>query len=331
MTRKPPRPWLELMEKNEAIVKKDFETDMKYGKRPDERTVEELLDMGIAVIDKPCGPSSHEVSAWARRIIGANKTGHSGTLDPRVSGVLPVGFNRSTRGMSYLAKSDKEYVCAMRYHAKLSDEKIRSVMGKFVGELTQTPPVRSAVARRPRKRKVYYLNILEINSPEVLFAVGCQAGTYVRKLCFDMGKLAGCGAHMSELRRTKAGVFSEKDSHSLQDLSDAYWLWKEKGQDGEIRACVLPFESSVSLKKLWVADQAVEALCSGAPLAAPGISRLEKGFAQGDDVAIFTLKGELVSFGKALVGWEGALSMEKGLVTTTEKVMMKKGTYPRCW
>ncbi|MFH0817189.1 MAG: RNA-guided pseudouridylation complex pseudouridine synthase subunit Cbf5 [Candidatus Micrarchaeota archaeon] len=316
---------------NEIILKKEFPVDPKFGKSPTERTVDELLELGIAVIDKPCGPSSHEVSAWVKRILSANKSGHSGTLDPRVSGVLPVGANRSSKAMSYLAKSDKEYVCAMRYHEKLSEEKIRGVMGRFVGELTQLPPVRSAVARRPRKRKVYYLNILEVNSPEVLFVVGCQAGTYVRKLCFDMGRLAGRGAHMSELRRTKAGVFSEKDSHSLQDLSDAYWLWKEKGDESEIRKCVIPFEASISARKIWVADQAVEALCSGAPLAAPGISKLEKGFAQGDDVAIFTLKGELVSFGKALVNWESALSMEKGLVSTTDRVMMKKGTYPRCW
>ncbi len=319
------------MGSGEVVTKKEFEVNPQYGKRPEERSVAELLELGVTVIDKPPGPSSHEVSAWTKRILDSDKAGHSGTLDPRVSGVLPVGVNRSTRAMAHLAKCDKEYVCEMRFHEKLSEEKIRRTMASFVGELTQTPPVRSAVARRPRKRKVYYLNILEINSPEVLFVVGCQAGTYVRKLCFDMGKLAGRGAHMSELRRTKAGVFSEKDSHSLQDLSDACWLWKEKGDEREIRKCMLPFECAVSAKKIWVSDQTVEALCSGAPLAAPGASRLEKGFKQGDEVAIFTLKDELVSFGKALVGWENALSMEKGLVATTEKVIMKKGTYPRCW
>ncbi|MFH1470687.1 MAG: RNA-guided pseudouridylation complex pseudouridine synthase subunit Cbf5 [Candidatus Micrarchaeota archaeon] len=319
------------MEKKEIITKKDFETDANYGKSPGMRATEELLELGIAVIDKPAGPSSHEVSAWARRILEANKSGHSGTLDPRVSGVLPVGLNRSTRAMSYLAKSDKEYVCVIRFHEKLPEQKIRNVMGRFVGEITQTPPLRSAVARRPRKRKVYYLNILEINAREVLFAVGCQAGTYVRKLCFDMGKLAGRGAHMSELRRTKAGVFSEKDSHSLQDLSDAYWLWKETGNEGEIRKCVLPLETGISAKKIWVADQAVEALCFGAPLAAPGVSKFEDGFAQGDDIAVLTLKGELVSLGKALISSGGLASLEKGLIATTERVVMKKGIYPRCW
>ena len=136
---------------------------------------------------------------------------------------------------------------------------------------------------------------------------------------------------MEELRRTKAGIFGEKDSHTLQDLSDAHWLWKEKGDEREMRKCLLPFEKSVAMKRIWVSDTTVEALCSGAPLAAPGISKVERGFSEGEDVAVFTLKNELVSFGKALVGSEKALSMEKGIIANTDKVMMKQGTYPKCW
>jgi H/ACA ribonucleoprotein complex subunit 4 len=314
-----------------TVTRREFETDSAFGKKPEERSIQELLRTGVTVLDKPRGPSSHEVSAWARRIIGAEKTGHSGTLDPRVSGVLPVGINRSSKAMSYLSRADKEYVCIIRFHKKLPEKKIKEVMGGFVGEITQTPPVRSAVARRPRKRKVYYLDILESNAPEVLFVVGCQAGTYVRKLCFDMGRIAGCGAHMSELRRTKAGVFGEQDSRTLQELTDACWLWKEREEEKELRKCIIPLEKAIPLKRIWVSDQTVEALCSGAPLAAPGISRLEQGFNPGDEVAVLTLKGELVSFGKALVGWEKALVADRGLVSTTDRVMMEKGTYPRCW
>ncbi len=312
-------------------TKKELETDRSFGKPPEERTIQELLATGLVVVDKPCGPSSHEVTAWVRRILELEKTGHSGTLDPRVSGVLPVGTNRSTKAMFYMAKVDKEYVSVIRFHKKVPEGLMEKVMKKFVGELTQTPPLRSAVARRPRKRKVYYLDILELNPPEALFAVGCQAGTYIRKLCSDMGRLAGCGAHMAELRRTKSGVFSEKDSHTLQELSDAHWLWKEKGDEKELRRCVIPLEKAISSRKIWVSDQTVEALCSGAPLAAPGVSKLEKGFAEGDDIAVFTLKGELVSFGKALVDSERALSLEKGLIASTDKVIMKKGIYPKCW
>jgi H/ACA ribonucleoprotein complex subunit 4 len=313
------------------VTKKEFETDQSFGKAPEERTIQELLSTGFVVVDKPCGPSSHEVTAWVRRILETEKTGHSGTLDPRVSGVLPVGTNRSTKAMFYLAKADKDYVSVIRFHKKISEVIMEKSLKKFIGEFTQTPPLRSAVARRPRKRKVYYLDILEFNPPEALFAVGCQAGTYIRKLCFDVGRLAGCGAHMAELRRTKSGVFSEKDSHALQEISDAHWLWKQKGDELELRKCVLPLEKAISSRKIWVSDQTVEALCSGASLAAPGISKLEKGFAQGEDVAVFTLKGELISFGKALVDSENALSLEKGFIATTDKVIMKKGIYPKCW
>jgi H/ACA ribonucleoprotein complex subunit 4 len=315
----------------EIITKQEFQIDEKYGKKPEERTVQELIETGLIVINKPPGPSSHEVTSWVRRILSADRTGHSGTLDPRVSGVLPIGINRSSRGMGYLARCDKEYVGVIRFHKKLAEEQMVKVMKKFIGEITQTPPVRSAVARRPRKRKVYYLDILEITPPEALFVVGCEAGTYIRKLCTDMGKMAGCGAHMAELRRTKAGMFSEKDAFTLQELSDAHWLWAEKKDEREIRKMILPFEKGIPLRKIWVSDLAVEALCSGASLAAPGIAKLEKGIRIGDDVAIMTLKGELVSFGKALVGFEAALEMKHGFAATTDRVMMKKGTYPRSW
>ncbi|MFH1447233.1 MAG: RNA-guided pseudouridylation complex pseudouridine synthase subunit Cbf5 [Candidatus Micrarchaeota archaeon] len=313
------------------FTKREFESDPAFGKKPNERSVDELLDIGVVVIDKPCGPSSHEVSAWTKRIISTEKTGHSGTLDPRVSGVLPIGLNRSTKAMFYMAQSAKEYVCIIRFHRKIPEKRVREVLKNFVGEITQTPPLRSAVAKRPRKRNIYYLKPLEFNPPEVLFLVGCQAGTYIRKLCSDAGRLVGCGAHMEELRRTKAGIFSEKDSHTLQDLSDAHWLWKESGEEEAIREYIVPLERAIQLKKVWVSDPTVEALCSGAQLAAPGVSMVEKGFENGDAVAVLTLKGEIISFGKALVDWKKALSMEKGIVVSTDRVMMKKGTYPKCW
>lgn len=313
------------------IARVDEESSGEHGKRPEERSVEELLALGVAVIDKPCGPSSHEVTAWARKIVGAEKAGHSGTLDPNVSGVLSVGLNRATKAMGFLLKSRKEYVGIMQLHKNVKEGDVKKAFKAFTGEITQLPPVRSAVRRRERKRKVYYLEALEYKGREVLFLVGCEAGTYVRKLCFDIGRHLGCGANMLELRRTRAGALTEDMSVTLQDLSDAVWLWKERGDEGAMRRCVLPLEAAVDLRRIWVRDSAVEALCSGAALAFPGIARLEAGIAAGERVALMSLKGELVSIARAETGSNEMAAGMKGIAAKSERVIMEKGTYPKMW
>ena len=306
-------------------------TDPAHGKPPAERSAEEHLNLGIIVVDKQVGPSSHEVSAWAGRICGAHKAGHSGTLDPNVSGVLPVGLDDATRIMGFLLKSRKEYVGVVRFHRVVDEGEVKRAFGAFTGEITQLPPVRSAVRRRERKRKVYYLEPLEYNGPEVLFLVGCEAGTYIRKLCFDMGRYLGCGANMLELRRTKAGSLSEKEAVTLQDLSDAMWLWKEKGDEKELRRCVRPVEEAVDLRRIWMRDSAVEAVCSGAPLAVPGIARFECGVSKGETVALMTLKGELAAIADMSVGGDALEKMKEGITAESRRVIMKKGTYPKMW
>lgn len=315
----------------ETLVKVDEETDGMYGKRPGERSVEELMEYGIALIDKPQSPSSHEVTSWVRKMLNASKAGHSGTLDPNVSGLLPVGLNRATRAMHLMLKSSKEYVGIIKFHCDVSDDKVGMIFKKFSGEVEQMPPVKSAVRRVLRKRKVYYLEPLEFNGREVLFRVGCEAGTYIRKLCFDMGERLGCGANMLELRRTKVGGLDESRASTLQDVKDAYWLWKEKGNEREMRRVILPIEDVLDLRRIWLRDSAVESVCSGAVLAAPGIAKLDDGIAAGDDVALMSLKGELVAFSVAEAGSREMLEMKSGIAARTIRVMMKKGTYPKCW
>lgn len=220
----------------------------------------------------------------------------------------------------------------MRLHGSISEERIKEVLNEFVGEIYQIPPVRAAVERRLRSRKIYYVRFLEMRDRNVLFRVGCEAGTYIRKLCSAVGLVVGFGAHMTELRRTRAGPFTEEESVTLYDLLDAYLKWKEEGDERPIREVVQPLERGLAyVPKLYVRDSAVDAICHGADLAVPGILRLESGVRSGDAVALMTLKGEAIALGRALMSTEQMLEAGHGLAVRTERVVMERGTYPRYW
>jgi len=312
----------------ELIIRKKADTSDKFGMKPENRKAEELLKYGIVNIDKPKGPSSHQVSAYAQKILGLDKAGHSGTLDPGVTGVLPIGFGRATRIVQVLLTAGKEYVAIMRLHKDVPEHQIRESCAKFLGKIQQLPPVKSAVKRQLRERSIYYLEILEIKGRDVLFKVGCQAGTYIRKLIFDIGKEIGCGANMFELRRTKAGPFNESTLATLQDLTDAVYYFRE-GNEKLIRRVIQPPEAAVRhLPKVYVLDSAVDSLCHGANLHNPGISQLESGIEPENVVAVMSLKGELVCYGLAKLQSQGMLT-DHGLAVKTEKVFMIPGTYPK--
>lgn len=311
----------------EILIRQDAKTNPKLGVDPDKREVKELINYGVVNIDKPKGPTSHQVSDFVQRILGINKAGHSGTLDPGVTGVLAVALERATRIVEYLLRAGKEYVAVMHLHKEVSEEKIRSVFKKFTGKIKQKPPVKSAVKRVVREREIYYMDILEIDKKEVLFKVGCEAGTYIRKLCHDIGKKLGTGAHMAELRRTKAGCFDESTLVTLQDLTDAYWYYKNKGNEKPIRKAIQPIENAVShLAKVWILDTTVESLCHGIDLKVPGISKVDSKIKPDDKVAIMTLKNELVALGTAKIT-SSEMVKDKGLAVRTEKVFMESGGY----
>lgn len=230
-------------------------------------------------------------------------------------------------------KAGKEYVCLMRLHGDVSREELEKVIREFTGPIYQRPPLRSAVKRTVRVRRVYYIKILEILGRDVLMKVGVEAGTYIRKLCHDIGEVLGCGAHMQELRRTRVGPFKEDDTLvTLYDVVDAYKLWIEEGEDKYLKKVILPIEAGVAhLPKVIIRDTAVDAICHGASLAVAGILRVETGIKVGDLVAIFTQKGELVALGRALMRSEEMVSSKRGLAVKTERVIMKPGTYPPFW
>lgn len=220
----------------------------------------------------------------------------------------------------------------MRLHGSTSEARIEEILKEFVGEIYQIPPVRAAVGRKLRSRRIYYITFLERRDRNVLFRVGCEAGTYVRKLCSSIGMVLGFGAHMTELRRTRAGPFTEEGSVTLYDLLDAYLMWREEGDERLIRKVVQPLEEGLSfVPKLYVRDSAVDAICHGAHLAIPGVLRLETGIKSGDTVALMTLKGEAIALGKASMSTEQMLEIGHGLAARTERVVMKRGTYPRSW
>ncbi len=296
----------------------------EFGKKPSERTIKELIEYGLVNIDKNKGPTSHLIVDYVKKILKIKKAGHSGTLDPAVTGVQPIALGRATRITQFLLTAPKEYVGIMHLHHEIEINKIKELMKKFIGEITQLPPVKSAVKRVERKRKIYELKFLEIEKQDILFRMKCQAGTYVRKFCHDFGEKIGVGAHMAELRRTQAGPLTEKDNLiSLTDLQDAYHFYKEENNDKYIKYCLQPIENAIShLPKCWILDTTIKSLTHGRDLGIPGISKLNN-FKKGETIAILTLKNELVAIGNALMSAVEINTQKKGLAIKVTKVFME--------
>jgi len=317
--------------KRVVLKKIDASTSDKFGCEPDKRPMSETLDYGIVNIDKPSGPTSHQVSSFVQKILGIDKSGHSGTLDPKVTGVLPVALGKGTRIVQSLLTAGKEYVCIMHMHHSFDEAKLREVIKKqFIGKIKQLPPIKSAVKRQMRYRKIYYLEILDIKGQDVLFTVGCQAGTYIRKLCHDIGLAMDMGAHMASLRRTKVGPFQESSSLcTLQDLTDAFYYFKE-GDESKLRAIVKPIEVAINhLPKVWVTDTTVNSICHGATLKVPGIASVDSEIQVGEPVAIMTLKNELISVGVSLKTSREMIDAKTGIAIKSSQVFMQPNLYPR--
>jgi len=317
---------------HKILVRIDVETDPSYGCDPYKRPIKELLKSCIINVDKPRGPTSHEVAFTVRRLLGAEQAGHGGTLDPAVSGVLPILVDEATKCAEAVMKGGKEYVCAMRLHGDIPDDKLIEALQLFTGEIYQVPPVRSSVARRIRKRTIYRIEFIERDGRNVLLKIACSGGTYIRKLCSDMGLYLGCGAHMQELRRTRAGPFTEDESHTLLDLYSALKDYRESGDEENLRSILRPIEEAVRhMPKIYVLDTAVDAICHGANLAVSGVAKVEDSVKRGEAVAIMTLKNELVALGRSLMNADEILEKERGIAVDTERVIMRRGTYPPIW
>jgi len=250
-----------------------------------------------------------------------------------VTGVLPVALQDATKVIQALLSAGKEYVGVMKAHTDVSEERVRNVLQEFQGNIYQRPPIRASVKRRVRVRKIYYLNLLEVDGRDILFEVGCEAGTYIRKLVHDVGEALGCGAHMHELRRVRAGPFTENENMvTLHDVTYFFSLWQETEDERLLRKFIMPMERALDLlPKIYVRDSAVDAVCHGAHLTAPGVVSLETGIETGSMVAVLTLKEEAVALAKSMASTEQILKMDHGIVARNTRVLMPRGFYPKLW
>jgi len=319
-------------EKKFWLIKSEAESDETYGKHPSKRSIDELIKSSVVIVDKHSGPTSHQITKWVADMLGVKKAGHAGTLDPAVTGVLPIAIGEARKAMPVLMGVDKEYIGTLRLHKEIDEAMLRKTTQSFIGKIKQRPPIKSAVARKIRAREIFFLDILELSEDgrDVLFHVGCQAGTYIRKLVHDVGQALGIGAHMTELRRIKVGPFTEQQSHSLIEVKDAYEFWKELADESRLRGILIPVEYAIlHVKRVFVKDSTVDAVCHGSPVYASGIARIQKGIVRGETVAVYTLKEELVALGITKMTSVQMLKAKRGSAVRTDRVFMKRGVYPK--
>ncbi|MFB6085995.1 MAG: RNA-guided pseudouridylation complex pseudouridine synthase subunit Cbf5 [Halodesulfurarchaeum sp.] len=284
---------------------------------PGERDVESLLSFGVINLDKPPGPSAHQVSAWVKRLTDLDRAAHAGTLDPKVTGVLPVLLGDATRLVPAMLEGTKEYVAVLELHAR-APEDLESTVGEFEGEIYQKPPRKSAVARRLRTRTVHALEVLEVTDRQALLRMTVESGTYVRKLCHDIGLALGTRAHMGDLRRTATTPFDDTALQTLHDLADGMARYEESGRADWLREVVKPAERALShLPAVVIAPSAAREVAHGAPVYAPGV--IEGPAAEPEGLVVCTTPdGAAVCLG-TLVGDPEA---ESGTVVDLEAVLV---------
>ncbi|KAJ3188214.1 centromere/microtubule-binding protein cbf5 [Gaertneriomyces sp. JEL0708] len=311
-------------------------TPIPSGCSPLKRPIDEYVKYGVINLDKPANPSSHEVVAWIRRILRVEKTGHSGTLDPKVTGCLIVCVDRATRLVKSQQGAGKEYVAVLRLHDAIdSEKKLAQSLETMTGALFQRPPLISAVKRQLRIRTIHDLKLIEFDNDRHLgvFWVSCEAGTYIRTLCVHLGLLLGVGGHMQELRRVRSGAMSEDDGMvTMHDILDAQWTYDNTKDETYLRRVVRPLETLLtSYKRVVVKDSAVNAICYGAKLMIPGLLRFESGIDINEEVVLMTTKGEAIALAIAQMSTAEMATCDHGVVAKIKRVIMERDTYPRRW
>jgi len=311
-------------------------TPIPAGHSPLSRPLPEYLKYGFINLDKPSNPSSHEVVAWVKKILKVEKTGHSGTLDPKVTGCLIVCINRTTRLVKSQQSSGKEYVAVVRFHQPVDSEKsIAKALAQLTGPCFQKPPLIAAVKRELRIRTIYEAKLLDVNEEKDLavFWISCEAGTYVRTMCVHLGLLLGVGGHMQELRRVRSGNMHEDENMvTMHDVLDAQWVYEHTGDETYLRRVVLPLEYLlITFPRIVIKDSSVNAVCYGAKLMIPGVLRYEDGIEVGKEVVIMTTKGEAVAIGIAEMTTAVMADCDHGCVAKIKRVIMDRETYPRRW
>lgn len=246
---------------------------------------------GIILVDKPQDWTSHDVVAKLRGVLHERRIGHSGTLDPLATGILVVFVGRATRAVEFAESDSKEYLAGLRlgvstdtqditgnviakYDALPDEIEVREAISRFVGDIEQIPPMYSAikiggkklyelarrgesVERAPRKITISAIDVAGRDGGDYILNISCSKGTYVRTLCNDIGEALGCGACMSSLRRTRAGVFSVYAAHSIDDIETA-------AREDRLLDIMLPVDTLfASFPKITVGQSAAKCLKNG--------------------------------------------------------------------
>ncbi|KAH9909630.1 putative rRNA pseudouridine synthase [Xylariomycetidae sp. FL2044] len=322
---------------DKLLVRTGHYTPIPNGSAPMSRDLKSYISSGVINLDKPSNPSSHEVVAWVKRILRVEKTGHSGTLDPKVTGCLIVCIDRATRLVKSQQGAGKEYVAVIRLHDKLPGgaAQFARALETLTGALFQRPPLISAVKRQLRIRTIHESRVIEFDNDRHLgvFWVSCEAGTYIRTLCVHMGLLLGVGAHMQELRRVRSGAMDEtKDLVTLHDVLDAQWQMDNTRDESYLRKVIAPLETLLtSYKRILVKDSTVNAICYGAKLMIPGLLRYEDGIEVHEEVVLMTTKGEAIALGIAMMSTVEMSSCDHGVVAKVKRCIMERDLYPRRW
>jgi len=317
-------------------VRTNHFTPLPYGCSPFKREITEYIKSGFINLDKPSNPSSHEVVAWIKRILRVQKTGHSGTLDPKVTGCLIVCIERATRLVKSQQSAGKEYVAVFRLHSAVEDKKeVLKGLETLTGALFQRPPLISAVKRQLRVRTIYESKLLDFKPDKNLgvFWVSCEAGTYVRTLCVHLGLILGVGGQMAELRRVRSGIQSESEGLvTMHDVLDAQYVYDNAKDETYLRRVIKPLEALlVGHKRIIMKDTAVNAICYGAKILLPGVLKYEDDINIGEEIVIVTTKGEAICLAIALMTTSTIASCDHGVIAKIKRVVMERDLYPRKW
>ena len=307
-------------------------TDDAFGTVPDERTLEQRLASGFILVDKPAGPTSHQLAAWARDLLGLDRLGHGGTLDPFATGVLPLMAGRCMKITNKILKHKKTYIAVFRFRTMPDEADLKKTIASMTGRIYNVPPEVSAVKVQVRTRTIHAFELLDVEGNDAVARISCDAGTYIRTMARDMGLLLNTPVTLKELRRETSGMFDLKDCVTMDQLADAVWLWKECGQEDALKAIVHPIEKLlVDVPRCQVKDSAVAALAYGAPLLLPGLISIPKGLKKGTELMVASLKEEAVGFVKLKADSNDIIAMETGEIARPSMVLMDTDVYPRRW
>ncbi len=306
---------------NRKVLYKD--SNFKISKNFPKYSLSELFNCGMINLDKPKKYYCKQIDNKLVHALETPRIGHAGTLDPNVSGVLPILLVKATKLSEIISKAGKVYDCEMHIHKEVSRKKLINVLKSFEGKVKQLPPRKSAVKREWRIREIYGINLLKFKEKDAIFRVWCEAGTYIRTLCVDIGKKLGTGAHMKSLNRIQVANFKLKDSIKFKKLISIYKKYLETEKESELRKIILQKEKIVShLPKIWVDSSIKSRLKNGSPVFAPGILALESRIEKGENIAVLSEDNELLVVGKAEMNSEEILKAKRGLSIKTKIVLI---------